>query len=132
MRILCTSNPLVGHWLPMLPFAQAAQQAGHEVVIATGPDAVPEIEWRRLTAWPIGSDLLTVANGIAMFADPAIARAHDLLDRMADWRPDMVVQEIYELGGTYVPAPLACAAWAGGALPELHQARRVSACLYPF
>ncbi|HEX6760773.1 MAG TPA: hypothetical protein VF086_20535 [Propionibacteriaceae bacterium] len=44
MRILCTSNPLVGHWLPMLPFAQAAQQAGHEVVIATGPDAVPEIE----------------------------------------------------------------------------------------
>jgi hypothetical protein len=21
MRILCTSNPLVGHWLPMLPLA---------------------------------------------------------------------------------------------------------------
>jgi UDP:flavonoid glycosyltransferase YjiC (YdhE family) len=48
----------------------------------------------------------TVADGLAMFADPAIARARDLLDRTADWRPDVVVQEIYELGGTYVPARL--------------------------
>jgi UDP:flavonoid glycosyltransferase YjiC (YdhE family) len=126
MRILCTSNPLVGHWLPMLPLARAAQEAGHDVVIATGPDAVPEIERRGFTAWSIGSDLgtiqtglrsrprspaetdqeRTVADGLAMFADPAIARARDLLDRTADWRPDLVVQEIYELGGTYVPARL--------------------------
>ena len=41
-----------------------------------------------------------------MFADPAIGRARDLLARTADWRPDIVVQEIYELGGTYVPADL--------------------------
>ena len=126
MRILCTSNPLVGHWLPMLPLARAAQEAGHEVVIATGPDAVPEIERRGFTAWSIGSDLetiqtglrsrprspaetdeeRTIADGLAMFADPAIARARDLLDRTADWGPDMVVQEIYELGGTYIPAHL--------------------------
>jgi UDP:flavonoid glycosyltransferase YjiC (YdhE family) len=126
MRILCTSNPLVGHWLPMLPLARAAQLAGHEVVIATGPDAVPEIERRGFTAWSIGSDLgtiqtslrnrprsaaetdqeRTVADGLAMFGDPAIARAGDLLDRTADWRPDIVVQEIYELAGTYVPARL--------------------------
>ena len=126
MRILYTSNPLVGHWLPMLPLARAAQQAGHDVVIATGPDAVPEIERRGFTTWSIGSDLRTiqtgmrsrprsaaetdeertVADGLAVFADPAIARARDLLDRTADWRPDVVVQEIYELGGTYVPAHL--------------------------
>jgi hypothetical protein len=30
------------------------------------------------------------------------------------------------------PRPLACTAWAGSALPEVHQARRVSARLYPF
>ena len=126
MRILCTSNPLVGHWLPMLPLARAAQQLGHDVVIATGPDAVAEIERRGFTAWSIGSDLgtiqtglrsrsraeaetdeeRTVADGLAMFADPAIDRARDLLDRTADWQPDIVVQEIYELGGTYVPAGL--------------------------
>jgi UDP:flavonoid glycosyltransferase YjiC (YdhE family) len=126
MRILCTSNPLVGHWLPMLPLARAAQEAGHDVVIATGPDAVPEIERRAFATWSIGADLetiqtglrsrprspaetdeeRTVADGLAMFADPAIARARDLLDRAADWRPDLVVQEIYELGGTYVPARL--------------------------
>jgi UDP:flavonoid glycosyltransferase YjiC (YdhE family) len=43
---------------------------------------------------------------MAMFADPAVGRAHDLLDRTADWRPDVVVREIYELAGTYVPADL--------------------------
>ena len=126
MRILCTSNPLVGHWMPMLPLARAAQAAGHDVIIATGPDAVPEIERRGFTAWSIGSDLetiqtglrnrsrpaaetdeeRTVADGLAMFADPAIARARDLLDRTADWKTDILVQEIYELGGTYVPPRL--------------------------
>jgi hypothetical protein len=48
----------------------------------------------------------TIADGLAMFADPAIARARDLLDRTADWGPDMVVQEVYELGGMYIPAHL--------------------------
>ena len=126
MRILLTSNPLLGHWLPMLPLARAAQEAGHEVVIAAGPDVVPDIERRGFSAWAIGPHLetiqaglrdrpraavesdadRTVADGMAMFADPAIVRAHDLLDRTADWRPNVVVREIYELGGTYVPADL--------------------------
>ena len=123
MRILCTSNPLVGHWLPMLTLARAAQQLGHDVVIATGPDAVGEIERRGFTAWSIGSDLRTIQAGarsrprreteteeqrlgLAMFADPAIGRTRDLLDRTADWQPDIVVRELYELGGTYVPASL--------------------------
>ena len=87
-----------------------------------------EIERRGFAAWSIGSDLETiqtglrsrprsaaetdeerlVADGLAMFADPAIAWARDLLDRTADWQPDMVVQEIYELGGTYVPPVCMC------------------------
>jgi hypothetical protein len=126
MRILLTSNPLIGHWLPMLPLARAAQETGHEVVIAAGPDVVPDIERRGFSGWAIGPPLetiqaglrnrpraaaeseaeRTVADGMAMFADPAVARAHDLLDRTADWRPNVVVREIYELGGTYVPADL--------------------------
>ena len=122
MRMLFTSNPLVGHWLPMLPLAPAAQRAGHDVVIATGPDAVAEIERRGFTAWSIGSNLATIqanlrsrprldteteeertgADGLAMFADLAIGRARDLLDWTADWQPDIVVREIYELGASVV------------------------------
>ena len=95
MRILFTSNPLVGHWLPMLPLARAAEAAGHEVVVAAGPDVVPDIDRRGLTAWSIGPDLAatqagvrdrpraanesdaarTVGDGLAMFAAPAIERA---------------------------------------------------------
>ena len=125
----------------MIPLARAAQEAGHDVVIATGPDAVAEIARRGFTAWPIGSDLgtiqahlqnrprtapetdeeRTVADGLAMFADPAIGRARDLLARTADWRPDIVVQEIYELGGTYVPADLHALHGLGAHYPNFVQ-----------
>jgi UDP:flavonoid glycosyltransferase YjiC (YdhE family) len=41
-----------------------------------------------------------------MFADPVPGRVRDLLDPTADWRPDIVVREIYELAGMYVQANL--------------------------
>lgn len=126
MRFLFTSNPLVGHWLPMLPLMRAAEAAGHEVVVAAGPDVVADIDRRGLRAWSIGPDLATtqagvrdrpraanetdaartVGDGLAMFASPAIDRARELVARTASWLPDVVVQEIYELAGTYVPAQL--------------------------
>ena len=64
MSILFTSNPLVGHWLPMLPLARAAQRAGHEVAVAAGPDAVAEVERRGFTAWSVGWDFQTVWAGM--------------------------------------------------------------------
>ena len=126
MRFLFTSNPLVGHWLPMLPLARVAEAAGHEVVVAAGPDVLADIDRRGLTAWSIGPDLATiqagvrdrpraanetdgarsVGDGLAMFASPAIDRARELVVRTATWLPDVVVQEIYELAGAYVPARL--------------------------
>jgi UDP:flavonoid glycosyltransferase YjiC (YdhE family) len=126
MRLLFTSNPLVGHWLPMLPLARAAEAAGHEVVVAAGPDVIADIDRRGLTAWSIGPDVATtqagvrdrprsanetdsartVGDGLAMFAAPAIDRARDLVVRTASWLPDVVVQEIYELAAAYVPARL--------------------------
>ena len=120
MRILCTSNPLVGHWLPMLPLARAAQEAGHDVVIATGPMLFlrsNDVGSRPGRSAPISKRYRPVYGAAPVhqpkltrtgwpFADPAIARARDLLDRTVDWGPDMVVQEIYELGGTYIPAHL--------------------------
>jgi hypothetical protein len=88
---------------------------------ATNDPAI-DIEERGFSAWPVGADFETVwagmltrpraetendrertlADGRAMFADPVPSRARDLLDRTADWRPDIVVREIYELAGMYV------------------------------
>jgi hypothetical protein len=120
MRIPLTSNPLIGHWLPMLPFARAAQKAGHEVVVAAGPDVIPDIERRGFSAWAIGPHLetiqaglrdrpravaesdadRTVADGMAMFRRPGRRPRPRWLDRTANWRPNVVVRDIYELGGT--------------------------------
>ncbi len=126
MRFLFTANPLVGHWLPMLPLVRAVRRAGHEVVVATGPDLVPDVERRGLAGWSIGADLETIqaqhrarpvaaeesevdriiGSGLAMFAVPAIGRARDLERLTRDWAPDVIVSEIYELGGSWVPARL--------------------------
>ena len=48
MRILFVSAPLLGHLNPMVPFIQATQDAGHEVRVATGGDALKEHEWLDL------------------------------------------------------------------------------------
>lgn len=124
MRFLFTSNPLYGHLLPLLPLVEAAVDAGHEVVVATGPDLVLELERRGHHAWPIGQSLAeiyagvaavapateesdfeqAIGRGMAMFATPAMHRGRDLQRLTATWRPDVVVREIYELGGSYVTA----------------------------
>jgi UDP:flavonoid glycosyltransferase YjiC (YdhE family) len=36
MRILISAGPMYGHVNSVLPLAEAAQRAGHEVVLATG------------------------------------------------------------------------------------------------
>jgi hypothetical protein len=40
MRILFTTNPLYGHLYPMLPLMNAARQADHDVIVATGPTSL--------------------------------------------------------------------------------------------
>ena len=126
MRVLFTTNPLTGHWVPMLPLVSAAVRAGHEVVVASGPDLVDDVERRGFRAWSVGPDLVTVRSRLAgrtraaaeskqerilgdamvLFADPGVERARDLLAAAQEWPPDVVVREIYELGGAYVPARL--------------------------
>ncbi len=117
-----SSSPLTGHLLPMLPLATAARRAGHEVIIATGPDLSIEVERRGFTAWPVGpsmaeieqsglprppgpgatEDELLWSSAQRMFVNPSAIRAAELI-KLVDLNPvDVVVQELYELGASYV------------------------------
>jgi UDP:flavonoid glycosyltransferase YjiC (YdhE family) len=53
-RVLFTSCPAYGHALPMLPLVRAAQRAGHDVRVATGPDLVGPLATRRLDVQSVG------------------------------------------------------------------------------
>ena len=133
MRILFTATPLVGHVFPMLPLMHAAREAGHEVVMATGTDMVPDLQRRGFTTWTVGPGFgealaeLEQANAVPpasheeqlgrdavhLFARPSVRRALDLIPRAAAWHPDIVISEITELAGRE-------AAHTAGALPVSH------------
>jgi len=38
VKVLFSAWPGYGHLLPMMPLARAAQRAGHQVLVTTGPD----------------------------------------------------------------------------------------------
>ena len=131
--MLFTAGPLVGHVFPMLPLMYAARDAGHEVVMATGADMVPDLQRRGFATWAVGPGLgeavaeLTSASAVPatsheeqlgrdavhLFARPSVRRALDLIPRAAAWGPDIVISEITELAGREV----ACAT---GALYATH------------
>jgi UDP:flavonoid glycosyltransferase YjiC (YdhE family) len=75
MRILFVSAPLLGHLNPMVPFIQATQDAGHEVRVATGGDALKGLP-DGLASFDIapGFDFGRIARKI-MLRHPLIARA---------------------------------------------------------
>ena len=52
--MLFTTNPLYGHLYPMLPLMNAARQAGHEVIVATGPDFAAEVGRYGFPIWAVG------------------------------------------------------------------------------
>jgi len=133
MRILFTTNPLYGHLYPMLPLMNAAQQAEHEVVVATGADFAPEVQRHGFRVWSVGPpaqqmraqsptadedrpmDPLAqmVEAGTRLFGRPGIARAQDLIPLAADWQPDVVVHELTEAAGWQAAA-------VSGAMDVMH------------
>ena len=133
MRILFTTNPLYGHLYPMLPLMNAAQQAEHEVVVATGADFAPEVQRHGFRVWSVGPpaqqmraqsptadedrpmDSLAqmVEAGTRLFGRPGIVRAQDLISLAADWQPDVVVHELTEAAGWQAAA-------VSGALDVIH------------
>lgn len=125
MRVLITSFPAYGHVNPMLPLAREARRAGHDVVIATGAELVPEIERRGFDTWLVGpsyaeSDASFRAahpglealspeeqvqvRVLGRFVEAAAKRAVDLVPRAKEWKPDIVVHEVTELAGALASA----------------------------
>lgn len=124
MRMLFTTTPAVGHFLPMLPLMRAARAAGHQVVVATGPDLAPEVTRRGYQVWAMGptlaeshadvqrrnptppSDFLEQVTRAAktLFARPSAIRARVLVPRAQRWRPHVVVHDLTEAAGAEVAA----------------------------
>jgi UDP:flavonoid glycosyltransferase YjiC (YdhE family) len=70
MRVLCTSTPMDGVVIPLLPIAQALRDRGHEVMIAVGPDVQSRVEESGFTPTIIGPAAMEAA--MRAFGDPAV------------------------------------------------------------
>ncbi|MGH3755357.1 MAG: glycosyltransferase, partial [Pseudonocardiaceae bacterium] len=123
MRVLITSFPSYGHVNTMLPLAREARRAGHDVVVATGADLVPEIQRRGFDTWLVGpsraESSASAHPGLAAlspeeraqaptsgnpFIEASAKRAVDLVPRAKEWKPDIVVHEVTELAGALAAA----------------------------
>lgn len=136
MRILFSCHGAYGHFHPIAPLALAAQEKGHDVIVATGPDLVEWVATCGLRAVPVGlragdievrlAALPVEDHPLAMFhrfstiaVPPTLA---DLLELTASWRPDIVVHEEGEYGAPLLTAlqqiPCVTHSWAAPARPE--------------
>ncbi|HEX3221995.1 MAG TPA: glycosyltransferase [Nocardioides sp.] len=127
MRILFASWPGHGHLLPMLPLARAAERAGHQVMVTSGPDLADltrglGLDFRAsgMTAAEIYAQVPDTGGSIDalpdeekvrfaarhVFGPGAMSRALDLLAMVPAWQPDVVVHDTLELG-----APVAAEAF---------------------
>lgn len=118
-RVLFTACPAYGHVLPMLPLIRAAERAGHDVRVATGPDLRLPLASRGLDVHAIGSTFEEAWSAhqavwarpglseeqkmmdgvVALFGTPALARLADLVAMAHEWRPDIIVHEVLEAAG---------------------------------
>jgi UDP:flavonoid glycosyltransferase YjiC (YdhE family) len=119
VRILFTTHPVPSHFYPLVPLAQALQDAGHAVAFAAGVTFCPFIESSGFRAFPAGFDhrgippprlfrQMQAMNGeqfalfmetiyFALFSPPLAIP--DLVRISHDWEPDVIVREAFEFGG---------------------------------
>lgn len=122
MKILFSAWPGYGHLLPMVPLVRAAQRAGHEAVITTGPDLASyasSLGLVTVAAGPTAAESYSRLPGDVMisrlpaaeqnafaakhlFGVAAAARARDLAVLFSQWRPDLVVHDPLELAAAAV------------------------------
>jgi UDP:flavonoid glycosyltransferase YjiC (YdhE family) len=120
MRVLLTTQPGHGHFRPLLPLAHALVAGGHEVRIGTSASHAAAVEREGLVAEAVGLDWLhgvesTIppelqpppeADTLATYFAHKFVRmtagrlATDVLTLAGRWRPDLIVRETTEFGGS--------------------------------
>jgi UDP:flavonoid glycosyltransferase YjiC (YdhE family) len=117
MRVLVTAVPGVGHLLPLLPIARAAQADGHDVVVGSGASLGPIVARAGARFAPLGPRSLDeIRASVPGFADLAIRERlrrmyadgfgsmaaeqilDDILTLAGSWRPDVIVHDDMEMG----------------------------------
>jgi UDP:flavonoid glycosyltransferase YjiC (YdhE family) len=120
VRVLLTTQPGYGHFRPLLPLATALLADGHDVRVGTSASFVPVVEREGLRAKPVGLDFVhgdesTIppelrpppeADTLATFFAHKFVRitggrlAADVVAMADRWRPDLIVRETTEYGGS--------------------------------
>ena len=116
MRVLFASTQSTGHFAPLIAFAQACRDAGHEVLVA-GPPAVEELAYRaalayrpvtaadperlaevgRMMAGRAGFERIAIATTELFVGSHARAALPDMLALVERWRPDVIARETAEV-----------------------------------
>lgn len=118
MRILLTSLPAVGHFNSLLPLAQAAREAGHEIGIVTAPAFAKDAAAAGMRHFPGGAASF---GELVAGAPPGRGRRRmvwtqrtafgtrapqrlipDLAAVVKEWSPDVLVRESTEYAGCLV------------------------------
>jgi UDP:flavonoid glycosyltransferase YjiC (YdhE family) len=118
-KFLFTSIGTTGH-LPLLPYANAARAAGHEVAFATPPVATSAVKALGFTAFSVGQDSsareavqlagfgldgLSIEEQMLLMGrywtlgEHLIERIRDLVELGSWWRPDVNVRGEIEYAG---------------------------------
>ena len=118
MRVLLTTQPAYGHFHPMVPFAAALQDAGHDVRFATGARFCEVVRAAGFDCDPAGMDWLEAdKSGMPQHLKPspgctieeyftqqfvtatAAPLARDVVLLAQVWTPSVIVRERTEFGG---------------------------------
>ena len=141
MRILFTASPLPSHLHAMRPMIRAASAAGHDVVVATGPDLAVHLPALKVSSWIAGPTMREAWDDLAaarpaaddagrhrafiraLFAGPGVQRVRAILPLARRWAPDMIVYDLTDPVGAEIAALLDVPALVHGT--SLHAARQL-------
>ena len=124
MRVLCSSPPMEGVFTPFVPLGRALLAAGHEVLVATGPDLQARVAREGFATAVAGPSAMEGAMtamadpavigapdgeswhfGAAMFGGVIASAKLDVLRRLADdYRPDLILHPPVEAAAPLLAA----------------------------
>ncbi|RKR92429.1 UDP:flavonoid glycosyltransferase YjiC (YdhE family) [Micromonospora pisi] len=125
MRILFSTTPAFGHFLPLLPLARAFRRQGHDVAVVTAAGMAPFVEAEGFELLPAGPmpDALFAEVARRTGADPAYAptpegvaeffagvrvdlSADDAVIKAKSWQPHLIVTEACDFVGPLLATTL--------------------------